>query len=72
MEVEEVGEVVDAEDLEDKDCPAESRLARKLTNFGMAAGRNYTPRRTNSEEFGAAGNFTLELLHSGDIEFTSC
>jgi hypothetical protein len=62
MEVEEVEEVVDAEDLEDKDCPAESRFARKVTNFGMAAGRYYTSGRTNSEEFRAAGNFTLELF----------
>ena len=51
MEVEEVEEAEDAEDLEDKDSPAESRLARKVTNFGMAAGRNYTPGRMRSEAF---------------------
>jgi hypothetical protein len=51
MDVEEVEE---AEDAEDEDsASAESRLARKVANFGMAAGRYYTPGRMNSEEFGA-------------------
>jgi hypothetical protein len=48
-EVEEVEEFV--EDEKRADPAAESRLARKLTNFGMAAGRNYTPGRIRSEVF---------------------
>jgi hypothetical protein len=55
----EVREVMEAEDMEDEDSAEESRLARKVASFGMAAGRYYTPGRTNSEEFGAAENFTL-------------
>jgi hypothetical protein len=44
MEVEEGEEV---EDVEDGDsAAAESRLARYVTNFGIAAGRYYTPGRT--------------------------
>jgi len=42
MEVEEVKEV---EDEVDEDSATESRLARKVASFGMAAGRYYTPRR---------------------------
>ena len=42
MEVEEIKEV---EDVEDDDSAAESRLARKVANFGMALGRYYTLRR---------------------------
>jgi hypothetical protein len=42
MEVEEVKE---AEDVEDEDSMAESRLARKVASFGMAARRYYTLRR---------------------------
>jgi hypothetical protein len=33
------------EDVEDEDTAAESRLARKVANFGMAAVRYYTLRR---------------------------
>ena len=72
MEVEEVAEVEDAKDLEDKASPAESRFARKVANFGIARRGYYTPGRMNSEEFGPAGNFTLELLYSSGIEFASC
>jgi hypothetical protein len=49
MKVEEVEEFEDAEGLEDKDSPAESRLARKAANFGMARRGYYTPGRMNSE-----------------------
>jgi len=49
MEVEEVAEVENAEDLEDKDFPAESLFARKVANFGIARRGYYTPGRTNSE-----------------------
>jgi hypothetical protein len=37
------------EDVEDEGSAAESRLARKVANFSMAAGRYYTLGRTNSE-----------------------
>jgi phosphohistidine phosphatase SixA len=49
MEVEEHEEV---EDAEEEDSSPKLRLARKVANFGMAAGRYYTPGRMNSEEFG--------------------
>lgn len=42
MDVEEVKE---GEEVEDKDFAEESRLARKLAIFGMAAGGYYTLRR---------------------------
>jgi hypothetical protein len=37
------------EDVEDEDSAAESRLARKVASFGIAADRNYTPGRIQSE-----------------------
>jgi len=43
IEVEQVEEVEEIEDEESS--AAESRLARKVANFGMAAGRYYTPGR---------------------------
>jgi hypothetical protein len=43
MEVEE--EVTEVEVVEHEDSTAESRLARKVAIFGIAAGRYYTPRR---------------------------
>lgn len=43
-------EVEEGESVEEADSEAESRLARKVANFGMAAGRYYTPRRIYSEE----------------------
>jgi hypothetical protein len=43
--VEEVEEVDDVTELEDSAGVVESRLARKVANFGMAARRHYTPRR---------------------------
>src|SRR6266851_6665247 len=49
----EVENVKGAEDVEDEDSPAESRLARKVASFGMAAGRYYTLWRMNSEGFSA-------------------
>jgi len=39
MEVEDVEEV---EEVEDKDSALESRLARKVASFGIAAGLYYT------------------------------
>jgi hypothetical protein len=54
-EVEEVEEFKEVEDEEHADPAPESRLARKVTNFGMAAGRNYTPGRIRSEAFNNAG-----------------
>jgi hypothetical protein len=60
------------EDVEGADSTAESRLARKVASFGMAAGRYYTPGRMNGEDIGAAGNFTLELFDSSGIEFALC
>jgi hypothetical protein len=59
MEVEEVKEGEEVEDLMDEDSAAESRLARKVASFGMAAGRYYTPGRMNSERFRSPENFTL-------------
>jgi hypothetical protein len=53
-EVEEVEEFKEVEDEEHADPALESRLARKVTNFGMAVGRNYTPRRIRSETFNKA------------------
>ena len=58
MEVEEGREdeeVVEFEvdDVEDKGSAAESRLARKVANFGMALGPYYTLGRINSELFDA-------------------
>jgi hypothetical protein len=47
MEVEDGEEVEDAEDEES--TAAESRFARNVANFGMAARRYYTPRRIRSE-----------------------
>jgi hypothetical protein len=46
----EVEEAKQAEEAEDEPSPAESRLARKLASFGMAAHRHYTSRRIQSEE----------------------
>jgi hypothetical protein len=43
IEVEEVEEMEEVEDEES--AAAESRLARKVANFGMVLGRYYTPRR---------------------------
>jgi hypothetical protein len=43
IEVEEMEEVEEVEDEES--AAAESRLARKVANFGMVLGRYYTPRR---------------------------
>ena len=54
-EVEEVEEFKEVEDEAHADPAPESRLARKVTNFGMAAGRNYTPGRIRSEAFNKAG-----------------
>jgi dihydroxyacetone kinase len=48
MEVKEGEEVEDVEDEES--AAAESRLARNVANFGMAARRYYTPGRIRSEE----------------------
>jgi hypothetical protein len=42
----EVDEAEDGEEVEDEESAAEeSRLARKVANFGMVLGRYYTPRR---------------------------
>jgi hypothetical protein len=60
MEVEEgrepgeVEEFKEVEDAEEADSAPDSRLARKVTNFGMACGRHYTPRRIQSEPFNRA------------------
>jgi hypothetical protein len=43
MEVEEIEEAEEVEDEES--ATAESRLARKVASFGMAASRYYTPGR---------------------------
>jgi hypothetical protein len=43
IEVEEVEEMEEVEGEES--AAAESRLARKVANFGMVRGRYYTPRR---------------------------
>ena len=52
--------VEEAEDVEaEESAAAESRLARNVASFGMAAGRYHTPRRTNSEELNAAEKFLL-------------
>ena len=40
-------------DVEGKGSVAESRLARRVANFGMALSRYYTLRRINSELFDA-------------------
>jgi len=64
MEVEEGEEV---EDVEDEDSAPKLRLAPKVANFGMAAGRYYTPERMNSEEFGGACTF-----RSDGVGFASC
>jgi hypothetical protein len=57
MEVEKGEEVEDAEDA------AESRLARKVASFGMAADRYYTSGRIDSEEHSAvAENSTLASI----------
>ena len=58
----EVEEVEAAEDAEDEVSAAESRLARKVANLGMARGRYYTLGRTNSEESRVAENFPLERI----------
>jgi hypothetical protein len=52
--------VEEAEDAEDEEsAAAESRLARNVASFGMAAGRYYTLGRMNSEEFDGTKNFLL-------------
>ena len=43
-------DVEDAEEVEDRDSVAESRLARKVASFGIVAGHYYTPRRRFSED----------------------
>jgi hypothetical protein len=55
-EVEEVEEFKEVVDEEHADPALESRLARKVTNFGMAAGRNYAPGRIRSEAFNKAAD----------------
>jgi hypothetical protein len=45
MEVEEGEEVEDVAEADGADSAVESRLARKVANFGMAAEGYYTPRR---------------------------
>ena len=45
MEVEKVKEGEEGEEAEDEDSAEESRLARKLASFDMAAGGYYTLRR---------------------------
>jgi dihydroxyacetone kinase len=47
----EVEDAEEAEEVEDAESAAAgSRLARNVANFGMAAGRYYTPGRIRSEE----------------------
>jgi hypothetical protein len=46
----EVEEVDDVKELEDSAGVEESCLARKMANFGIAAGRHYTPRRIQGED----------------------
>jgi hypothetical protein len=66
-EVEEVEEFREGEDEECEDPVAGSRLARKVTNFGMAAGRYYTPGRMRSETFDQVNeiSFLANLIFKG-------
>ena len=56
MEDEEVEEAEEVEDAEGEVSATESRLARKVANFGMSAGSYYTPGRIWSEGDCAAGS----------------
>jgi len=63
MEVEEC----EVEEVVAEDAAGESRLARKVASFGMAAGRYYTPRRMNSEEFKATRSSPIDQIYSHGV-----
>ena len=63
--------VEEVEDVEDE-APAAAGLclARKLASLGMADSRYYTPRRIQSEDHFALGQFSVSALDDGAASAT--